>query len=156
MGETAPEFQSAHGNTNGSLDMLPKPTSGRLPLLITGGSQQDPDWLAKHGDGWMLYPRSADLQSQTIGAWRQRIKEAGRSNQPVMEPLYIDVTDDPDSPPQPIHLGLRLGVNRLRDYLRLRQEIGVNHIALNLRFNQADVEKTMHDLAKTIFPVLNE
>jgi len=63
----------------------------------------------------MLYPRNTTLQEQIIMQWRDRIKKLGRSNQPVME-LYIDLTEDPDSPPQPIHLGLRLGLNPLRAY----------------------------------------
>ena len=42
MWETAPAFENAYGSPHGGMDMLPKPTSGKLPLLITGGSQQDP------------------------------------------------------------------------------------------------------------------
>lgn len=66
VGEGWPVFESAFGQLRGDIEMLPKPTAGRLPLLITGGSQQDPAWLAENGDGWMLYPRPAPLQSQVI------------------------------------------------------------------------------------------
>lgn len=68
---------------------------------------------------------------------------------------YVDLAENPDEAPQPIHLGLRLGTNHLRDYLNSRQEIGVNHIALNLRFNQADIEMTMKRLADDILPDFN-
>lgn len=150
MSDEKPAFESSLGNPGNGIDMLPKPETEKLPLLITGGSQQNPDWLAKHGDGWMLYPRPVPVQAQVIDGWRQRMKDAGRPNQPVMEPLYVDLTDNPDTPPRPIHLGLRLGSNHLRDYLKFREEIGVNHVALNLRFNQADIETTMRRLADVL------
>ncbi|MEM1426154.1 MAG: substrate-binding domain-containing protein, partial [Cyanobacteria bacterium P01_H01_bin.130] len=47
---------------------------------------------------------------------------------------------------------LRLGANHLRDYLRSLEQIGVNHVALNLRFNQADTETTLKRLAHDILP----
>ena len=147
MADDAPAFSSAYGQPRGGMDMLPKPVAGKLPLLITGGSQQDPEWIASHGDGWMLYPRAAPMQAKTIREWRERTAAADRPAQPVMEPLYVDLAADPDTAPSPIHLGLHLGVNRLRDYLKMRQEIGVNHVALNLRFNNADIETTLETIA---------
>ena len=43
-------------------------------------------------------------------------------------------------------------MNHLRAYLKSLEEIGVNHVALNLRFNQADTEETMQRLADDILP----
>ena len=72
MWEHHPTFESSYGSPSGGMDMVPKPTEGRLPLLITGGSQQSPDWIAQNGDGWMLYPRNFSLQAEIIGSWRDR------------------------------------------------------------------------------------
>ncbi len=152
MRKDKPSFENPYGQPGGGLDMLPKPHSGKLPLLITGGSQQSPDWLAQNGDGWMLYPREVSLQARIIGDWRERTIAAGRSIQPVLQPLYIDLTEDPDRPPHPIHLGFRLGVRHLRALLKALEEIGVNHVALNLRFNQADIETTLKRLADEVLP----
>ena len=152
MADDTPEFKSPLGNPVGGMDLLPKPVSGKLPLLITGASQQDDEWLAQNGDGWMLYPRNTFLQAKIIRDWRERVEQAGRPPQPVVEPLYIDLARDLEAPPEPIHLGFRLGAKRLLDYLRSRQEIGVNHVALNLRFNRADVETTMKRLADDLLP----
>lgn len=156
VGQANPVFENDYGNPGGGIDMLPKPESGSLPLLITGGSQQSSDWIAQNGDGWILYPRSTPLQSQIISAWRERLKAEARPDLPVMQPLYIDLEDDPDSPAQPIHLGFRLGTHALRKYLRSQQEIGVNHIALNLRFNRANTETTLERLAKEILPAFTD
>lgn len=152
MGEDSPAFENAFGSPNGSMDMLPKPVSGKLPLLITGGSQQDPEWIAQNGDGWMTYPRNPDVQARIIADWRARVEAVGVSAKPIMQSLYVDLTEDPDTCPQPIHLGFRLGVNPLRAYLKSLEQIGMNHVALNLRFNQADIETTLKRLADDILP----
>ncbi|MBT8436165.1 MAG: TIGR03571 family LLM class oxidoreductase, partial [Gammaproteobacteria bacterium] len=115
--QDAPAFDNIFGSPYGGMDMLPKPVSGKLPLLITGGSQQDPDWIARNGDGWMMYPRDAALQAQIIREWRARVEAVGRPVQPVMQPLYVDLVENSEARPQPIHLGFRLGVNQLRSYL---------------------------------------
>ncbi|MEM6254248.1 MAG: LLM class oxidoreductase [Cyanobacteria bacterium P01_D01_bin.156] len=152
MGEHSPAFENSYGSPYGSMDMLPKPTSGKLPLLITGGSQQSTDWIAQNGDGWMMYPRSTALQAQIIADWQAQLKAAEQPAKPVMQPLYVDLTNNPDTRPQPIHLGFRLGTRHLRDHLKSLEEIGVNHVALNLRFNQANIETTLQRLAEDILP----
>ena len=156
MWEHAPSFENAYGSPHGGMDMLPKPTTGRLPLLITGGSQQDPDWIAQHGDGWITYPRGIVSQARIIDDWRARIDAAGRPAKPAVQSLYIDLAKDPKTPPQPIHLGFRLGAQYLRDYLKSLEEVGINHVALNLRFNQADTEETMKRLADDILSEFSE
>ncbi len=152
MGEDSPAFENTYGSPRAAMDMLPKPVSGKLPLLITGGSQQAPEWIAHNGDGWIIYPRQTSLQAQIIRDWQARVKAAGSPDKPVMQPLYVDLTDDPETRPQPIHLGFRLGTSYLRSHLKSLEEIGVNHVALNLRFNQNDTETTLKRLAADILP----
>lgn len=150
--ETTPVFDSAFGSPDGQVDMLPKPSGARLPLLITGSSQQTPDWIARHGDGWMTYPRDTAVQQSRIGDWRERIQAAGAPAKPVMQSLYVDLSDNDQSPPSPIHLGFRLGARQLCAHLASLRDIGVNHVALNLRFNQADILTTMRRLATEVLP----
>ncbi|MGJ8571255.1 MAG: LLM class oxidoreductase [Hoeflea sp.] len=156
MAEQRPVFENGYGEVGGGIDMLPKPASGRLPMLITGGSQQAPDWIAQNGDGWMIYPRNVSDQARIVGDWRERVKLATAHAKPIMQPLYVDLADDPDTLPQPIHLGFRLGAWHLLTYLRTLEEIGVNHVALNLRFIQADIETTLQRLAQDVLPGFSE
>ena len=152
MSEDAPIVDSDLGRVRAGMDLLPKPIAQKLPLLITGRSQQDFDWIAQHGDGWMTYPRPLGQQARLIEEWRARVEAKTGSAKPVMQPLYVDLAHDPRAPPEPLHLGMRLGTHHLREYLRSLEKIGVNHIAINLRFNQANVESTLRRLAAEILP----
>ena len=156
-----PAQENEYGVTRGDVDLLPKPTASKLPLLITGSSRQSPDWLARNGDGWMVYPRNLNVQAQVIEAWRSRLQEAGEPNKPVLQPLYVDLADDSDSPPRPIHLGFRMGAKQLVAYLKALEHLGVNHVALNLRFNtttpqQKNIEQTLERLADEVLPHFSE
>lgn len=155
MAEEMPEFQNFFGSVGAGVDMLPKPRAGKIPMLITGGSQQDPEWLANNGDGWMTYPRNIPHQAQAIDDFRARAKAAGEPGKPIMQPLYLDLAEDPTTSPQPIHLGFRTGSQHLLPYLKTVEEIGVNHLAFNLRFNREDIEDTMKRLADTVLPAFH-
>jgi len=155
MWESSPSFKNGYGTPYAGMDMLPKPTSGRFPMMITGGSQQAPDWLASNGDGWVTYPRHVQAQQSIIRSWRQRAAELDAPYKPVSQSLYIDLIDDEKASPQPIHLGFRSGVNYLKEYLKSLEEIGVNHVAINLRFNQADIETTLNRLSDEVLADFN-
>lgn len=154
--ESNPHFEGLHGRLNGHLDMLPKPVSGRIPMLITGGCQQTPEWVAEQGDGWMTYPRNADIQAGMVSEYRQRVLDAGGTDKPVMQSLYVDVREKAEAPARPIHLGFSAGTTFLRQYLREVQSLGVNHVTLNLRFNNADIETTLKRIADELLPEFNE
>jgi luciferase-type oxidoreductase len=152
MREDTPAFDNLYGSPGAGIDLLPKPLGAKLPLLITGASQQSPDWLARHGDGWMTYPRPAATQAALIADWRARTQAAGGPDKPALQSLYVDLVDDPNAPAQAIHLGYRLGTRTLRTYLKALESIGINHVALNLRLNQADTEVTLKRLASDVLP----
>ncbi len=148
-----PRFANGAGTLSGELDLLPKPTAGRLPLLVTGGSQQDPRWIAENGDGWMTYPREPALQGRVVAGYRQRLAAAGQPDRPVMQSLYVDLSPDPDAPPTPIHLGFRSGLHFLREHLHALRARGINHVALNLRFQRAmPVEAALERLSRGLLP----
>lgn len=148
-----PAFDSRYyGSMDGHVDMLPKPTSCKLPVLMTGSSRQTLEWNAKNADGWMNYPRNSYQQKYAIDEYRSLVKQYGDFDKPFMQPLYLDLTEDKDFKPEPIHLGLRTGINYLNEYFQQLQEIGVNHVALNLRFNTIDIEETLHRISEEVIP----
>jgi luciferase-type oxidoreductase len=140
------------GNLQGTIDVLPKATAHKIPLLMTGFSQQSLEWNAQNADGWMYYPRDIVQQKYKIAEWRKLISKTQSHDKPFMQPLYIDVHENDDFKPQPIHLGFRIGTQYLQEYLHHLQNIGVNHVALNLRFNSTSIEKTLERLATNVLP----
>ncbi|MGI9227205.1 MAG: LLM class oxidoreductase [Gammaproteobacteria bacterium] len=150
-----PSLNNVYGSFTGDIDMLPKPTA-RLPMLITGGSQQSPEWIAQNGDGWMLYPREPKIQERIIKGWNERVEKSERLPQPIMQPLYFDLSESSNAQPQPLHLGFRSGTEYLIKYLKELETIGVNHVALNLRFNQSDTESTLERLADELIPEFSQ
>ncbi|MEM6265457.1 MAG: LLM class oxidoreductase [Bacteroidota bacterium] len=151
--EAYPKFETNHwGTVNGQIDMLPKATGHKIPILVTGHSRQSLDWIADHADGWMYYPRNSHMQAYNLSQWRSSIPADHPFDKPFMQPLYVDLQDEDDFPPQPIHLGFRSGANTLIEYFHHLQELGVNHVALNLRFNSANIERTLEQLAQKVLP----
>ncbi|MEM1301032.1 MAG: LLM class flavin-dependent oxidoreductase, partial [Pseudomonadota bacterium] len=149
--QTRPQFENALGRLNGHLNMLPKPTGG-VPMLITGGCQQTPEWGAANMDGLITYPRPAAMQQRVVGEYRARVAAACDVDKPVMQSLYINLMPKADAPPRAIHLGFSSGIDYLLRYLKEVEALGVNHVAINLRFNYSDTEDTLHRLAETVLP----
>ncbi|MGB1234943.1 MAG: LLM class oxidoreductase [Planktomarina sp.] len=150
--ETDPQFEGMHGTLNGKMDMLPKPNAGTIPMLITGGSGQTPEWGAEHGNGWITYPRNAAMQGKFISEYRGRMADAGQPNKPVMQSLYVDLMPKASMPPRPIHLGFATGTDYLIEYLKEVEALGVNHVAINLRLNNVDIEETLERLGTEVLP----
>jgi luciferase-type oxidoreductase len=152
MADPFPALDNAFGRPDGTADLRPKPTAGRLPMLVTGGARQAPEWGAAHADGWITYPRAAAEQARAVAGWRAHPGGAGK---PVTQPLYVDLAGNADAPPVPIHLGFRSGVRPLIRYLREIEAAGVNHVALNLRFARAPVEEVLERLAADVLPAFH-
>ncbi|WP_299591973.1 LLM class oxidoreductase [uncultured Tateyamaria sp.] len=150
--DSFPNHESGQGRLNGHMDMLPKPTSGRVPMFITGGAQQSPVWGAENGDGWITYPRKLEAQERAVAEYRDRVSAVCDVSKPVIQSLYVDVMAKSTMPARPIALGYAAGTDFLRDHLKALEAIGVNHVALNLRYNNADIEQTLEQIAKEILP----
>ena len=151
--ESFPVLQSQHfGNLTGQIDILPKATRHKIPMMITGHSRQSVEWIAEHGDGWMYYPRNFYMQELNIAEWRNSIPNDHGFDKPFLQPLYVILEENDNFKPQHIQLGFRIGANYLIEYLRQVQNIGGNHVAINLRFNPRNMETTLEHLAEKVLP----
>ena len=151
--ENFPSFSSAtYGTFNGQGDVLPKATAHKLPLLVTGHCRQNEKWIAEHSDGWIYYPRNYYMLESYMKEFRSAIPESQGIDKPFMQPLYVDFQEDDNFEPQHIHLGFRLGAKHLITHLSNLRKLGVNHVALNLRFNTGEIEKILKMIAQKILP----
>lgn len=148
-----PTIESPLGRLDG-IDLIPKPYNGCIPILVTGNSQQSLPWIAENADGWIYYPRSLNHQEQSIEEWRKLTQQhSPGSFKPFAQSLYIDFTKDPDAVPVPIHLGFSLGKNRLIEFLHALQDIGVNHVALNLKYGKRPAAEVLEEIGKEVLPL---
>lgn len=146
-----PVHASAHyGRLAGGGDLVPKPLSPRLPILVTGQSQQSLDWIAQRSDGWLTYPRDIIQQAQVASRWREALDHFGAGFKPIAQSLYVDLAADADTPPSSIHLGYRVGRRRLADLLDDLRTSGINHVALNLKFSRRPVAEVLDEIGTEV------
>jgi luciferase-type oxidoreductase len=149
-----PAIETAWGRMR-DLDLIPKATTRTLPLLVTGRSQQDLHWIAEHAHGWMTYPRSLEVQREVAAQWRELGAQVKPGKfLPFVQSLYIDLASDAHEDRTPIHLGWRLGRHALREVLLELGRIGVNHVALNLKYCQRPAAEVLDEIAQFILPHL--
>jgi luciferase-type oxidoreductase len=152
-GEVLARVQGPYGLSEATV--LPRPAGGRLPMMVTGYSQQSLDWIAEHADGWLSYPRSPAAQAHVVDEWQRAVRQTGASVKPFAQSFYLDLAADADEAPTPIHLGLRLGRDHLVAHLEELQDAGVNHVYFNLKFSRRPVADVLQELAEDVLPVFH-
>jgi luciferase-type oxidoreductase len=154
LAEEFPRASSSYGVMAGTADLVPKPVGG-MPILVTGTSRQTMDWIAANADGWITYPRPLDQQLQMAARWRALVAAAAPGVfKPIAQSLYIDLTKDPDHPPQPIHLGFRGGRNVVFAFLDALRRGGMNHVILNFKYGARDAGDVLEEIGREVLPRL--
>jgi luciferase-type oxidoreductase len=151
-GNYFPHVESRFGHLAGG-DVIPKPLAARVPLLVTGHSQQDLGWIAANADGWMTYPRPLATQEQVVRQWREAVTTLLPGQyKPLVQSYFVDLADDPDAPQTPIHLGHRQGRKALLRHLRASTAIGVDHLVLNLKHGKRPAAEVLQELEEFVVP----
>lgn len=148
-------FEQLHwsGGVLAGADLVPKPTTTEIPYFVTGHSQQSLDWIASNSCGWINYPRPPKMQQLKVEDWRKAVaRQCGAIYKPFMQSLYIDLDSSPSMPASPIHLGYKLGRDHLIYLLETLQEIGVDHIILNLKYGRRPAAEVIEELGTHIVP----
>ncbi len=152
-----PQIYSSISDCKG-MDVVPKPISGKIPLLVTGGSQQTLAWNAQNADGWITYPGptttavDSALISQKINAWRNLIPNG--TFKPHMTNEWIELSEDPHFPRTSLRGGFILKTGRLGliELLYEWQQAGVNHAAIGIHFSKRPVADVIDELATEVLP----
>ncbi|MDX7986099.1 LLM class oxidoreductase [Xenorhabdus sp. 12] len=139
-------------------ELLPKPTFGAIPLIVTGASRQSLDWIAEYADGWLTYPEPTHNSAgprrlaEKIKAWRSLLP--ANEFRPHMTNDWIDLVEDPNFPRTPLRGGftLKTGRNGLIDLLNEWKEAGVNHAALGIHFSERPAQEILQEMAEYVLP----
>jgi hypothetical protein len=93
------------------------------------------------------------MQRLIVEDWRLEVmKQCGPVYKPFTQSLYIDLDETPSTQPSRIHLGFRLGRDHLRYLLESLEEIGVDHVILNLKYGKRPAEEVIEELGTHIVP----
>ncbi|WP_135365493.1 LLM class oxidoreductase [Halosimplex halophilum] len=131
--EEYPEIDTPFGSLDGSMDLLPKPTTETLPLLVTGHANQSLEWIGERGDGWVYYQRTAEGVAEQVEEWRDVAGE-----KPYVQVLHVALAEDPAAGPERIHQGYAAGTDWLREHVRDLRDAGVDHVMVNVRQTDPD------------------
>jgi luciferase-type oxidoreductase len=154
LAEQFPQIQSSYGTLAGSADLVPKPVTP-VPMLVTGHSGQTLEWIAKHGDGWITYPRGLQRKAEVAAHWRAAVGIAAPGVfKPFVQSFYVDLSDDPDGPPTPIHLGFRAGRHFILRFLEAVRSIGDNHVNHNNNYGARTAGDELEEIGRAILPQL--
>lgn len=141
------------------LDVIPKPIMGKIPILLTGASQQTLAWNAQNADGWITYPgatttaQDTALISQKINAWRNLIPNG--AFKPHMTNEWIELAEDLHFPRTPLRGGFILKTGRLGliELLSEWEQAGVNHAAIGIHFSKRPTIDVIDELATEVLPL---
>ncbi len=137
----------------GGLELVPRPPSGDLPVLVVGRSRQSLDWIAANAEGFVTYPRPPRLQRDVVKELRAAA-EVRRTVPRIGQSLYIDLQEMKDAPPRPIHLGWSLGREPLVELLEAYRATGIEHVVLNLKYGRRPAAEVVEELGAEVLPRL--
>ena len=151
-----PTYNNDYGTLMANVgDVVPKPVHKNIPMYVTGHvGGVNLDWIAKNSDGWIYYPRDFAFTKKIVQDWEEALQKEGQPKKPYIQPVYIDLMEDPNFEPQKIDLGFRLGRTYLIDMFQELEKIGVNHTMLVFKYCSRPAGEVLEEIGKDILPQL--
>ncbi|WP_319567281.1 TIGR03571 family LLM class oxidoreductase [Cohaesibacter marisflavi] len=142
------------GTFAGNLDMHPKPLNGRLPLMAVGRSRQSIEWLAQTIDAWIWAVDDDEAIREIISS----LKAAAGDRTPpgYGYSTFFDLDPNPDAPYQRFYNVVRIGRYALIDRLLRHRDLGVQHIALNLKPSHRPAQSVIEEMGTYVLPALTD
>ncbi|EMI49684.1 luciferase-like monooxygenase [Stenotrophomonas maltophilia AU12-09] len=147
----AADERTAVLQATGGFDVLPAPAT-RIPMLVVGTARQSLQWIAREAEGWATYHREEAAQEGRIGLWQQALAQRGGPGKPFVQSMLLDLQADPQAPPEPLPLGLKVGRDGLREYLLRVHAQGVAHVMFNLIDNGRTMDDVLREIGEQVLP----
>ncbi len=139
-----------YGQLTGHLDLIPKPVYGRIPMLTIGRARQEMGWIAKHSDAWLWHLSNFRQLPELLAEWYA--SHANAWLRPYGYGAFFDLADDPQAPLRQRGNVLLAGRNALIALLEHQQELGISHVAFNLKPLRRPAEDALEELAEFVLP----
>lgn len=137
-----------YGTLDGSLDLVPKPVSPRLPMIAIGRAGQTVEWLAAHVDGWIGHQSNFNRMAELTAQWQSALQGAFK---PYGYGTFFDLDRDPDAPLR-VGQGISVGRKALRELWKRQEAEGVSHVALNMKMSRRPAEEVLDELGEHLLP----
>ncbi|MYM63842.1 LLM class oxidoreductase [Pseudomaricurvus sp. HS19] len=140
------------GSLTGNLDLHPKPVNGRLPLMAVGRARQPIEWIARNVDAWIWAVDEDNAIRDIVSSLKAA---AGDETPPAYGySTFFDLDPNPDAPYQRFYNVVRIGRKALIDRLHHHRELGVQHLALNLKPSRRSAEAVIDEMGEYVLPAL--
>jgi luciferase-type oxidoreductase len=150
MEESFPKIISKDfGMLNGELDLVPKSYNSNVPIVAIGRCGQKLSWLAENLDGWIWHQSNLDTLPNVIQSWKSLI--GPKYYKPYGYGTFFELDDNPNAPLD-WGRGVRGGRNALIKLWKQHEQLGVSHIALNLRISKRPAADTIEEFGSFILP----
>ncbi|WP_462177236.1 TIGR03571 family LLM class oxidoreductase [Pseudoalteromonas gelatinilytica] len=126
------------------------PDVNKFPIYVAGLAQQNPQWVGENLDGWLSYPGTPEDHKNRVSLWRQ---VAG--DKPYVSFIHLDLVPEADAPITRHRFGIKTGINGLIKELNEMKSVGVDHISLHFRKNEAPIEESMRSIAEHVLPIFH-
>lgn len=148
-----PKYDTDFGKLSGEADVIPKPNKKNIPMYATGYCGGiNLDWIVQNTDGWIYYPRDFNFTENVIKSWKEMLEKYRQPQKPYIQPLYIDLVEDPNFQPMTIELGFRLGRNAFIEMLLKLKDMGVNHGIFITKFCNRPMNELLDEVGKEVLP----
>lgn len=132
------------------LKLLPKAQEPKI--LVAGLAQQSPSYIGEHLHGWLAYPGTPSDHKNRVKQYR----EVASKEKPYISFIHLDFKiNEDDAVITRHHFGISTGKNGLIKELEDMKAAGVNHIGLQFRKNEDDLEQSIIKIAKEVLPVFH-
>jgi luciferase-type oxidoreductase len=158
VGEQAfPSFHSARfGQSDGTLDLLPKPPHGRTPAIAIGHARQSLSWIAENMDGFMGFAPDPDGLDELGKSWQTALRTANDARfKPLAFGGFLYLHPNPRHSFERIRGGFAIGSRALRDFLERARDAGVSHVALNPKVTPRPYAEILDELGSVVLPGLS-
>lgn len=118
------------GSLNGTIALVPKPTTLKIPTVAIGRAGQSLEWIADNMDAWIWHGQKARNVEEIMRHWRLATKGIFK---PYGYAHYFDLSDNPN---EPLSFGsnfLKGGRNQLLNFWQKQLEDGLSHAVLNIK-----------------------
>lgn len=149
--KTNSDLKSKYDFLNSGIEVYPKPKKD-IPLVVAGHSGQSINWIAKNAQAWFNYPRQVGETLENRKYWCNALYDEDQAAKPYITAIHLNLSKDDTATFKQQRFGGTVGINHLTEYLKAYENVGVNHMAINLRKSETPVSEAIAKIEEVVLP----